>query len=196
MRLYGLTGGIASGKSTVSAIFREAGIPVIDADELAREVVEPGQPALAEIAARFPGTLTAEGTLDRAKLGALIFKDPAERAALGAITHPRIQALALERTTALAVAGAPAAIYDAALLIENKLHEALNGVILVSCPPEVQLARLMARNALTEEQAQQRIDSQMSLEQKRPFATWLIDNGGSLEATRAQVKKVIAGWKE
>ena len=196
MRLYGLTGGIASGKSTVSAIFREAGIPVIDADELAREVVEPGQPALAEIAARFPGTLTAEGTLDRAKLGALIFKDPAERAALGAITHPRIQALALERTTALAVAGAPAAIYDAALLIENKLHEALNGVILVSCPPEVQLARLMARNALTEEQAQQRIDSPMSLEQKRPFATWLIDNGGSLEATRAQVKKVIAGWKE
>ncbi len=196
MRLYGLTGGIASGKSTVSAFFREAGIPVIDADALAREVVEPGQPALAEISARFPGTLTAEGTLDRAKLGALIFKDPAERAALGAITHPRIQALALERTTALAATGAKAAIYDAALLIENELHEAMNGVILVTCPPEVQLARLMARNALTEAQARQRIDSQMSLDQKRPFATWLIDNGGSLEATRAQVKKVIAGWKE
>ncbi|MDP2270759.1 MAG: dephospho-CoA kinase [Archangium sp.] len=196
MRLYGLTGGIASGKSTVSAFFREAGIPVIDADALAREVVEPGQPALAEISARFPGTLTAEGTLDRAKLGALIFQDPAERAALGAITHPRIQALALERTTALAATGATAAIYDAPLLIENKLSEAMNGVILVTCPPEVQLARLMARNALTEAQARQRIDSQMSLEQKRPFATWLIDNGGSLEATRAQVKKVIAGWKE
>ena len=196
MRLYGLTGGIASGKSTVSAMFREAGVPVIDADELAREVVEPGQPALTEIAVRFPGTLTSEGTLDRAKLGALIFKDPAERAALGAITHPRIQALALERTTALAATGAPAAIYDAALLIENKLHEHMDGVILVSCPPEVQLARLMARNTLSEEQARQRMDSQMSLEQKRPFATWLIDNGGLLTATRAQVKKLIAGWKE
>ncbi len=196
MRLYGLTGGIASGKSTVSTMFREAGVPVIDADELAREVVEPGQPALAEIAVRFPGTLTAEGTLDRAKLGALIFKDPSKRAALGAITHPRIQALALERTTALAATGALAAIYDAALLIENKLYEHVDGVILVSCPAEVQLARLMARNALSDAQARQRIDSQMSLEQKRPFATWLIDNGGSLTTTRAQVKKVIAGWKE
>lgn len=195
MRLYGLTGGIASGKSTVSAMFRQAGVPVIDADELAREVVEPGQPALAEIAARFPGTLTPEGKLDRAKLGALIFKDPAERAALGAITHPRIQALALERTTALAEAGAPCALYDAALLIENKLYQAMDGVILVSCPPEAQLARLIARNGLTEDQARQRIDSQMSLEQKRPFATWLIDNGGSLESTREQVKKVIEGWK-
>ncbi len=196
MRLYGLTGGIASGKSTVSAMFRQAGIPVIDADELAREVVEPGQPALAEIAARFPGTLTADGKLDRAKLGALIFEDPKERAALGAITHPRIQAFALERTATIAATGAPAAIYDAALLIENKLHEPLDGVILVTCAPRVQLARLMARNALSETQARQRIDSQMSLEQKRPFATWLIDNGGSLESTHAQVKKVIAGWKE
>ena len=102
MQVFGLTGGIASGKSTVSAMFREAGVPVIDADELAREVVEPGQPALAEIAARFPGTLTPDGRLDRAKLGARIFADPAERAALDAITHPRIQALALERTAALA----------------------------------------------------------------------------------------------
>lgn len=195
MKLYGLTGGIASGKSTVSQMFREAGVPVIDADELAREVVEPGQPALLEIAARFPGTVTADGTLDRKKLGERIFKDPAERAALGAITHPRIQALALERTTALAESGATAAIYDAALLIENRLHEAMNGVILVSCPVEVQLARLMARNSLTESQAKERIASQMTLEQKRPFATWVIDNGGTIEATRDQVKKVISQWK-
>lgn len=194
MQLYGLTGGIASGKSTVSAMFREAGIPVIDADALAREVVEPGQPALAEIAARFPGTLTPEGHLDRAVLGQRIFADPAERAALNAITHPRIQALAVERTAAIAATGAPAAIYDAALLIENRLHQGLAGVILVSCPPEVQRARLMARNGLTEAQAQERIASQMPLEQKRPFATWIIDNGGTLEATRAQVEKVISGW--
>ena len=194
MKLFGLTGGIATGKSTVSAMFRDAGIPVIDADELAREVVELGQPALAEIAARFPGVLTPEGRLDRPKLGAVIFADPAARAALGAITHPRIQALAIERTTGLAEAGAQVAIYDAALLIENKLHEAMDGVILIACPPEVQLARLRSRNALTEAQAKERIASQMSLEQKRPFATWVIDNGGTLEATRAQVQQVIAQW--
>lgn len=191
MRLYGLTGGIASGKSTVSGMFRAAGVPVIDADELAREVVEPGQPALFDIAARFPGTLTAEGRLDRTKLGALIFAHPAERAALNALIHPRIQALAMERTQALATSGSPAAIYDAALLIENKLHEGMDGVILVTCPPEVQLARLMARNALTLAEAKARVASQLSLEQKKPFATWLIDNGGTLEATRAQVEKVI-----
>lgn len=194
MKLFGLTGGIATGKSTVSAMFREAGVPVIDADELAREVVEPGQPALAEIAARFPGVLTPDGRLDRQKLGARIFADPKERAALGAITHPRIQALSLERTRALAEAGAKVALYDAALLIENNLHEAMDGVILIACPPEVQLARLMARNALTEQEAKERIASQMSLEQKRPFATWVIDNGGTLEATRAQVQQVISQW--
>jgi dephospho-CoA kinase len=194
MRVYGLTGGIASGKSTVSTMFREAGIPVIDADALAREVVEPGQPALAEIAQRFPGTVGPDGRLDRAKLGALVFTDADARRALNAITHPRIQALALERTTALADEGVPVAVYDAALLIENKLHEAMNGVILVACPVETQRARLMARNQLTEAEANQRIASQMPLEAKKPFATWIIDNGGSLEATRAQVKQVIAGW--
>ena len=192
MKLFGLTGGIASGKSTVSAMFREAGGPVIDADELAREVVEPGQPALAEIAARFPGVLTPEGRLDRAKLGQRIFADPAERAALGAITHPRIQARSLERTQALAAAGAKVALYDAALLIENKLHEVMDGVILIACPPEVQLARLQARNGLTLAQAKERIASQLSLAEKRPFATWVIDNGGTLEATRAQVQQVIS----
>ena len=194
MRLYGLTGGIATGKSTVSSMFKQAGVPVIDADELAREVVEPGQPALAEVALRFPGSLTAEGKLDRQKLGAHIFAHPSERAALNALMHPRIQALAMERTAALAAAGATTALYDAALLIENKLYLGLDGVILVSCPPEVQLARLIARNPLSESEAKQRIAAQMSLEEKRPLATWLIDNGGSLEATRAQVAMVISAW--
>lgn len=195
MRVYGLTGGIASGKSTVTAMFREHGIPVIDADQLAREVVEPGQPALAEIERRFPGSLTPEGRLDRAKLGALVFQDATARADLAKITHPRIQALALERTAALAQTGAPVAIYDAALLIENRIHEALDGVILVSLPEGVQLQRLMARNGYSETEAKARIASQMPLAQKRPFATWLIDNGGSLDETRAQVEKVISDWK-
>jgi dephospho-CoA kinase len=194
MQLFGLTGGIASGKSTVSAMFAQAAVPIIDADELARAVVEPGQPALAEIALRFPGTVGPDGRLDRAKLGARIFADATERTALGAITHPRIQALAMERTAALAERGEPAAIYDAALLIENGLHRGLDGVILVACPEAVQLARLMTRNGLTQAQAKERIASQMPLEQKRPFATWVIDNGGALEATRAQVEKVISSW--
>lgn len=196
MRVYGLTGGIASGKSTVTSMFREHGIPVIDADQLAREVVEPGQPALAEIEQRFPGSLTPDGRLDRAKLGALVFQDATARADLSKITHPRIQALALQRTAEVAQTGAPVALYDAALLIENKLHEALDGVILVSLTEELQLKRLMARNGYSETEARQRIASQMPLEQKRPFATWVIDNGGSLDDTRAQVEKVISEWKQ
>ncbi len=195
MRVYGLTGGIASGKSTVTSMFRDRGIPVIDADQLAREVVEPGQPALAEIEKRFPGSIGADGRLDRAKLGALVFQNAEARAALSKITHPRIQALAIERTSALAESGAPVAIYDAALLIENKLHEALDGVILVSLAEDVQLKRLMARNGYSETEAKQRIASQMPLEQKRPFATWVIDKGGSLEETRAQVDNVISEWR-
>jgi dephospho-CoA kinase len=194
VRVFGLTGGIASGKSTVTAMFRDAGVPVIDADALAREVVALGQPALEEIARRFPGTVTAEGRLDRAKLGALVFSDASARAALNAITHPRIQALALERTAALADQGVPVALYDAALLIENRLHEAMDGVILVACPVEVQRTRLMQRSGLTAAEADQRIASQMPLEQKRPFATWVIDNGGTLEQTRAQVNEVISKW--
>lgn len=195
MKLYGLTGGIASGKSTVASMFRDAGIPVIDADQLAREAVEPGQPALDEIFARFPEVIAPDGRLDRAKLGARVFKDVVDRAALGAILHPRIQALAMERRAEVAATGAAEAIYDAALLIENKQHLGLDGVILVSCPLEVQLTRLMARNQLSEEDARARIASQMSLEEKKPFATWLIENGGPVEMTRAQVQQVISAWK-
>lgn len=190
MLLFGLTGGIATGKSTVTQMLRELGLPVIDADALAREVVEPGRPALAEIAARFPGVVE-DGVLNRAKLGALVFKDADARAALNAITHPRIRALALEKTLALAETGATHAIYDAALLLENKLHEGMNGVILVTCPLETQVARVMARDGLSEEAARARIASQMSTDEKRQYATWVIDNGGTREDTRRQVEAVV-----
>lgn len=190
MLLFGLTGGIATGKSTVTQMLRELGLPVIDADALAREVVEPGRPALAEIAARFPGVVE-NGALNRAKLGALVFTDPEARAALNAITHPRIRALALEKTLALAETGATHAIYDAALLLENKLHEGMNGVILVTCPLETQVARVMARDGLSEDAARARIASQMSTDEKRKYATWVIDNGGTREDTRRQVEAVV-----
>lgn len=190
MKVYGLTGGIATGKSTVTAMFRALGLPVIDADQLAREVVEPGQPALAELGARFPGVIGADGRLDRKQLGARIFADPAERAALNAITHPRIRELALARTAELAATGAKVALYDAPLLIENRLHEGMAGVILAWCPRAVQLARLQARDGLSLEQAEARLAAQMPIDDKRPYARWIIDNGGTLDATRAQVEAV------
>lgn len=190
MQLYGLTGGIATGKSTVAKRFVEKGMPLIDADVVAREVVAPGQPALLEIAARFPGVVV-DGVLDRAALGARIFSNPGEREALNAITHPRIRQAVLEQSVKLAEAGAPRALYDAPLLIENRLHEGLSGVVLVVAPRDVQRVRLMARNQLTAAEADARIDAQMPLDAKRPFATWIIDNGGTPEATAAQVDEVF-----
>ncbi|MCC6335938.1 MAG: dephospho-CoA kinase [Myxococcales bacterium] len=191
MHLFGLTGGIATGKSTVSRMFSELGVAIIDADLVAREVVEPGQPALAEIAGRFPGVVDAQGRLDRPKLAARIFQDPQERAALNAITHPRIQAAVLEKTRLLAEAGAPRVLYDAALLIENGLHRGMHGVVLVVAPPEVQRARLMARDRLSQKDAEARIASQMPLDEKRAHATWIVDNGGPLEDTHRQVRAVF-----
>ncbi len=190
MKVFGLTGGIATGKSTVSKMLAELGLPIIDADEVAREVVRPGEPALAEIAARFPGVIAKDGTLDRAALGARIFKDPHEREALNAITHPKIRARVLEKTQALAERGATHAIYDAPLLIESRLDRGLDGVILVVTPLDVQRRRLMERSALGPQEADARIASQMPLDQKRRFATWIIDNGGTLEETRRQVERV------
>ncbi|MBK7858647.1 MAG: dephospho-CoA kinase [Archangiaceae bacterium] len=192
-RVVGLTGGIATGKSTVTQMLRELGAVVIDADQLAREVVAPGGPALQEIAARWPDAIAQDGTLDRKRLGEHIFHSAAERKALDAITHPRIGALMIERSSAAFEAGARVVFYDAALLIENRLHEAMNGVLLVVAPPEVQLQRLMQRNGLSRDEALARIASQLPLDEKRRYATWVVDNGGSLEATRAQVAKV---WQE
>src|SRR5262245_15508018 len=138
MRLIGLTGGVASGKSAVSAMLSALGAHVIDADMVAREVVEPGQPALEEISHRFPGVLDVDGRLDRKKLAGRIFGDSREREALNAIIHPKIQLAVAEKTQALAASGVEQVIYDAPLLIENGLHAQMNGVILVVAPPEVQ----------------------------------------------------------
>lgn len=190
MQIIGLTGGIASGKSTVSSMLREMGAQVIDADEIARQVVEPGSPALAEIARRFPGVIGTDGRLDRARLADRIFADPSERSALNAIVHPRVHQAFLDKSEAIARAGANTVIYDAALLIENGLHRQMDGVILVTATPELQRARLMARSHLSPEQAEARLAAQMPLSQKVPLARWLVANSGDLASTRLQVAKV------
>jgi dephospho-CoA kinase len=194
VRIYGLTGGIASGKSTVAAMFTALGAPVIDADLLARRVVEPGQPALAEIAAKFgPEVLAADGTLARGVLGELVFADPDARRALEAITHPRIAALgraamALHRSDGHAVC-----IYEAALIVEKRLHETMDGLVVVSTPEEIQLERLLARDALDPVAARRRLAAQLPLAAKIAEADWVIDNGGDREATAARVAEV---WDE
>ncbi|KFE62092.1 dephospho-CoA kinase [Hyalangium minutum] len=190
MALYGLTGGIASGKSTVSRMFRELGAHVLDADVIAREVVEPGTPGLAAVAARFPGVLGPDGRLDRAKLGTRVFGDATERAALNAIVHPLVREAFLHKVQALAEQGVERILYDVPLLIETGLHTNMDGVVLVWVPRDVQKARLMSRDGLDEAAAEARLAAQLPLDDKRRYATWIVDNSGDLASTRAQVEQV------
>ena len=193
MRLIGLTGGIATGKSTVARLLAGRGAALVDADLLAREVVSPGSPALAEIAAVFgPAVLTATGELDRAALGAVVFADPAQRHRLEAITHPRIGALMGERIAAALGSAAPLVVADIPLLFEGGRGELVEGVLLVDAPEEVQLRRLMLRDGIDEAAARARIAAQMPLAEKRRRATWVIDNAGSPQSTAGQV----ADWWE
>jgi dephospho-CoA kinase len=183
-RILGLTGGIASGKSTASARFAELGVPIVDADKLAREVVEKGTDGLAEIVNVFgPEVLDAEGALDRKKLGAIVFDDADLRKRLEQITHPRIAALSMQRMAAIATSGAP-------LLVEKGTHRAMNGLVVVAASPEVQLARVMKRDGLDEVAARARLAAQMPLEEKIAAATWVIWNDGELDALRARVDEV------
>lgn len=193
MRIYGLTGGIASGKSTVARILGELGATLIDADLLARQVVEPGSPALAEIAERFgPEVIGDDGHLDRKKLGAIVFGDDEARAALNAITHPRIGEASQKALAAHAAAGVDPVVYEAALIVENKLYTWMTGLIVVSVPIEVQRQRLMARDDIDEAAAQARLDAQLPLADKVAVADHVIDNSGTLEDTRAQVETLWA----
>jgi len=190
MRVLGLTGGIGSGKSMVASMFAQLGADVIDADQLARDVVEPGQPALEEIASAFGREiLLPDGRLDRGKLARIIFADPVARGKLNAITHPRIK----ERMAAeiSARASRPGVlIADIPLLYENDRTGSVQAVIVVWVDPQTQLRRLLERDGLTEEEARQRIAAQMPLDEKRARADIVIDNNGSRENTRRQVEAV------
>lgn len=190
MHVFGLTGGIASGKSTVTRMLRELGAHVLDADVLAREVVEPGTPGLSAVAERFPGVVGPDGRLDRVKLGARVFSDATERAALNAIIHPLVREAFLARVQALDAQGVERVIYDVPLLIESGMHTWLEGVAVVWVPRDVQKARLMARDGMDAAAAEARLAAQLPLDEKRAHATWLIDNSGDVAATRAQVEQV------
>jgi len=193
VRVIGLTGGIASGKSTVARLLGELGADVVDADQLAREVVAPGQPALDEIVERFGrGVLDASGALDRKALGARVFADPEERRALERITHPRIAALGQARLAEIAQR-APVAIYEAALLVEKQLHHALDGLIVVTVDEARQVERLRARDHIDEAAARARLAAQAAQIEKIRAADYVIDNSGNLEETRRQV---VAAWDD
>lgn len=192
MHVFGLTGGIASGKSTVTRVLRELGAEVLDADVIAREVVEPGTPGLAAVAARFPGVVGSDGRLDRARLGARVFGDPAERAALNGLTHPLVRQAFMDKLQALEERGVARVIYDVPLLIESGMHAWMEAVAVVWVPRALQKARLMSRDGLDADAAEARLAAQLPLDDKRAHATWVIDNSGDLASTRAQVE---AMWR-
>ena len=192
MKLIGLTGGIASGKSTVATILKQLGAAVINADELSREVVQPGKGAWKEIVETFgANVLQSDKTLDRKKLRTVVFDNPEARKKLEAIIHPKVRALAEEKIRELAAAGRSIIVYEVPLLFEGQLHHWLRPVILVACDFNTQRQRLRDRDQLTNTEAQQHIDAQMSLEEKRLLADYVIENNGNIEELERQVKSVL-----
>lgn len=197
MRKVGLTGGIASGKSTVSGMFRDLGVPVIDADVIAREVVAPGSRALGAIVDAFgEEVLTDEKSLNRARLGEIVFSDPAKKKVLERILHPEIIAEQDRRLRDLGREGrTPVAIVDAAVMIESGSWKRFDSIVVVDCDESQQISRLRQRNAMDEEEAVRRVNAQMPLSEKVKYANHVIDNRGSIDDTRKQVeelKKVLS----
>jgi dephospho-CoA kinase len=192
IRVFGLTGGLASGKSSVAAHYRMRGLPVVDADVLARTVVAPGSPGLGEIVAAFGAEmLQAGGTLDRARLARHVFADPAARERLERITHPRIQALRDVELGALAAAGHPLACYEVPLLFEKGLESQLRPVVAVVVPEALQLERAMRRDEASEEHVRARLAAQLALADKALRADYVIDNSGELAATLRAADDVL-----
>jgi dephospho-CoA kinase len=190
--LVGLTGGIATGKSTVDTVLRELGAVIIDADVLAREVVEPGEPALAEIAAAFgAGVIDAEGRLDRKALGAVVFADPTRRRELEAMTHPRIRERFLAKLEALTAEGFRGiVVFDAPVMIESGSYRNMDKLVVVIAEEAIQVARLMARDAIDRDEALRKIRSQLPLAEKAKLADYVIDNSGDPAATAEQTRRV------
>ena len=192
MLRVGLTGGIGAGKSEVSRLLAGYGAVIVDADRIAREVVEPGTPGLAAVVTAFgESVLAADGSLDRPKLGSIVFADPEKLATLNAIVHPLVR----DRSAQLEAAAGPDAIVvqDVPLLAENGLAPLYDLVVVVDAAPETQLARLTGLRGMAEEEARNRMAAQATREQRLAVATLVIDNDGPLDALEPQVRKV---WGE
>lgn len=194
MKIVGLTGGIGTGKSTVSAILRDLGATVIDADEATRAVQAPGSEGLRQMVAEFgDGILTAGGELDRARLADIAFNDPEARRRLNAIVHPLVRLWMAERQQEAVERGDPLVVMDIPLLFEARGAGAFETVVLVYAPEEVQLRRLVELRGMSEDAARARMAAQLPIEEKRRLATHVIENTGSLDDLRRRVERV---WRE
>ena len=197
MLRVGLTGGIASGKSTVAARMRELGVAVLNADALAHQLIEPGQPAYDDVVREFgPEVLRADGTVDRKKLGDIVFRDPARRERLNQIVHPRVIAAREEQLREMQSQNPRGlAIVEAALLIEAGYYKKLDRLVVCSCRPEQQMERLRARG-LTEEEARQRLEAQLPLAEKLRLADDVVDCSGTLQETERQTDALVARLRQ
>ena len=194
MIVIGLTGGIACGKSTVAKfIQQELKIPVIDADQVSREIVQPKEQGLLEIIERFGAQiLNPDGTLHRKKLGTIIMGDEQARKDLMRITHPKIAMRIMQKLSVLKQSGHQVAAVEAALMVENGSHKQYHGLLVVSCSQQTQLKRLMNRENFDEQQAQNWIDSQFPLREKEKVADWVLKNDGDLESLK---KEILSNWE-
>ncbi|MFF3101504.1 dephospho-CoA kinase [Viridibacillus arvi] len=193
--IIGLTGSIASGKSTVAEMLKELNLPIIDADLVARVVVEPGTETLKQIVEAFgEEVLQDDGTLNRTKLGDIIFHEPAARKTLNDIIHPAIRQEMLRQRDELLENGAKDIVMDIPLLFESRLQHFVEKILVVSVTEETQLKRLMERNNLSEKDAKARISSQLPLSEKEKGADAVIYNNKSLESTREQLQKILIKW--
>lgn len=198
MLLVGLTGGIASGKSIVTQVLRELGAHIIDADKIVHDLLSNGQDAHREVVEHFgPAIVAADGTVDRRKLGEIVFNDAAERAWLNQCIHPRVFEAYQHQLKHIGERDPDSiVIMDAALLIETGYHKRMDRLIVIYAREEDQMARLMARDGFTEEHARARIRSQMPLEEKKAFADHVIDNTGPREETERQAREVFDRLKQ
>lgn len=193
--VIGLTGSIATGKSTVASMFIDIGIPVIDADRIAREVVEPGEEAYKKVVETFGEEILLEDrSLNRPKLGRIVFSDEEKRNQLNSIVHPAIRKRMLEKRDAYLKNGEGCVVLDIPLLFESKLEHFVDKIIVVYVDEDVQLERLLERNQLTKEEALQRIRSQMPVKDKIELADAVIDNNGTIEHSFKQLKEILQKW--
>ncbi|AQU78983.1 MULTISPECIES: dephospho-CoA kinase [Planococcus] len=194
--IIGLTGSIASGKSTVSEMLKNLGYPIIDADLVARLVVEPGSDTLGQIVLAFGDEILREdGTMDRAKLGEIIFNDPASRKILNDIIHPAIRQEMLRQRQDFLAQGFKTIIMDIPLLFESRLQHLVDKILVVSVTEKNQFARLVERNNFTEKEARARISSQLPMSVKEDGADAVIYNNGTLNETESQLNRILANWQ-